>query len=108
MKGAGVTDLLNAMSKHLGADKGASADGLATELRCSPRQLRRLISAAREQGAAICGHPGTGYYMPTTAEELDRGCEFLKARALGSLRLLCQMKRISMPVLAGQLNLNQG
>lgn len=99
--------LLNAMSKHQGGDNGITADALAASLQISPRQLRKLISDAREDGIAICGRPSTGYYMPTTPEELAESCAFLEHRALKSLRLLSRMKKVSMPALLGQLNLTQ-
>ncbi|MBX3634724.1 MAG: HTH domain-containing protein [Rubrivivax sp.] len=103
-----VTQLLQAMSRHQGAANGVSAATLATRLGVEPRQLRKLISAAREDGIAICGRPSTGYYMPATPQELQAACEFLRRRALHSLRALSRMQRVSLPVLCGQLLLNQG
>ncbi len=99
--------LLNELSKHQGCDNGITADALAASLQISPRQLRKLISDAREDGIAICGRPSTGYFMPTTPSELAESCACLEHRALKSLRLLSRMKKVSMPALLGQLNLNQ-
>jgi len=62
--------LLNAMARHQGAEQGIGARALAEELGMSARRLRHLITLAREEGHAICGHPTSGYYMPTTPEEL--------------------------------------
>lgn len=102
------TDLLNLMSRHLGAENGISARYLAAMLGVNPRELRHLISQCRyEEGAAICGHPSTGYYVATTAAELNACCAFLEARALHSLNLLSRMRKVSMPDLLGQLRLNQ-
>lgn len=101
--------LLNALASHQGAGFGITAKALAAELGVSPRKLRRLISTARdEQGFAICGKPNTGYYMATTAEELNASCEFLISRAMKSLLLASRMRKVSLPTLAGQLLLNQG
>ncbi|HMN55606.1 MAG TPA: hypothetical protein PKE15_00030 [Ottowia sp.] len=102
------TQLLNALARHQGADKGIAAKALAAELGVPMRQLRRLISRCRdEDGVAICGHPSTGYYMACSPEELQQSCAFLEHRALHSLRLLSRMKKVSLPDLLGQLKLNQ-
>lgn len=102
------TTLLNLLSRHQGCENGISAKALATDLGVPPRQLRRLISRCRdEDGLAICGHPNTGYFMATTANDLAASCEFLEHRALHSLRLLSRMKKVSLPELLGQLKLNQ-
>lgn len=103
-----TVDVVNALAQHLGRDKGISARLLASKLRIRPRTLRKLISLCRERdGAAICGHPVSGYYIAMTADDLDTTCRFLEQRALHSLRLLCRMRRTSMPDLVGQLRLNQ-
>jgi biotin operon repressor len=102
-----VTALLTALSRHQGQDKGISADALARQLDLPARRLRKLISEAREDGIAICGRPATGYFMPTTAAELQETCAFLEHRALHSLRKLSRMKKVALPILLGQLLLNQ-
>lgn len=102
-----VTKLLNALAAHQGRDKGIAARELAVQLGVPPRRLRLLISAAREDGIAICGKPESGYFVPVTAEELQETCAFLEHRALHSLRKLSRMKRVSLPTLLGQLMLNQ-
>lgn len=103
-----TVDLLNALSHHHGQKNGIAADSLAKQLQVPPRQLRNLISAAREQGIAICGKPASGYFMPETPQELMETCRFLEARALGSLRKLAVMRNVALPVLMGQLLLNKG
>lgn len=100
-------ELLNVLSQHQGRDQGIGALELAQVLMINTRMLRRLISAARDDGIAICGHPKTGYFVPTTPEELAESCAFLEHRAMCSLRLLSRMRRVSMPALMGQLMLNQ-
>lgn len=102
------TQLLNELSSHQGKACGISAKDLAARLGITPRKLRKLISEARDQdGQAICGRPGTGYYMAATPEELQESCAFLEHRALHSLRLLSRMRKVSLPDLLGQLKLNQ-
>jgi biotin operon repressor len=102
-----LNQLLNVMAAHQGRDRGISAKALAAVLEVPPRRLRHLVSEAREQGFALCGKPNTGYFIPQTPEELAESCAFLEHRALHSLRLLSRMKKVSMPALLGQLNLNQ-
>lgn len=100
--------MLTVMSRHIGRGNGISARYLATYLGTSQRRLRKLISLARyEDGAAICGHPNTGYFMAQTPEELEMSCAFLRHRAVHSLQLLSRMTKTSMPDLVGQLKLNQ-
>lgn len=103
-----TTTLLNVLSKHHGAARGIPARYLAIYCGCNLRTLRKLISQARFQdGAAICGHPRTGYFMAQTPEELEMCCAFLRHRAIHSLQLLSRMTKTSMPDLIGQLKLNQ-
>lgn len=101
------TALLNALASHQGRNAGISADHLAAQLDVPPRRLRKLISEAREDGIAICGKPASGYFMPVTPEELQETCEFLEHRAMHSLRKLSRMKKVALPILLGQLLLNQ-
>lgn len=102
-----ATQLLNLLSQHQGQDKGIGAGALSTKAGLSQRQLRKLISALRDEGIAICGKPNTGYFMAVTPEELQQSCAFLEHRALHSLRVLSRMKKVSLPDLLGQLKLNQ-
>jgi biotin operon repressor len=102
------TQLLNHLARHQGVANGIAADRLAALLGVPPRQLRKLISEAREDGIAICGKPSSGYFMPTTPQELQQTCDFLEHRAMHSLRKLSRMKRVALPVLMGQLLLKQG
>lgn len=99
--------LLNALSRHQGKEAGVSAERLAAELGVNVRKLRRLVTTARADGIAICGRPESGYFVPTTPEELSESCEFLEHRAKTSLLLLSRMKQVSLPELLGQLKLNQ-
>ncbi len=101
------TALLQAMAPHQGASHGISAAKLAEQLGTTRRRLRKHVSEARCQGYLVCGHPSTGYFMATTAEELRMATAFLEHRALHSLRKLSRMKKVALPVLLGQLLLNQ-
>jgi biotin operon repressor len=103
-----TTHLLNALARHQGAANGVRADQLAQRMGISERRLRTLITRARESGVAVCGKPNTGYFMPTTADELRQTCAFLESRAMCSLRSLSRMRNIALPVLMGQLLLAKG
>ena len=99
--------LINALAAHQGRENGICARDLAAKVSVSPRRLRTLISQARDEGMAICGKPATGYFVPTTPEELQESCAFLEHRALHSLRVLSRMRKVSLPELLGQMKLNQ-
>jgi predicted DNA-binding transcriptional regulator YafY len=103
-----VACVLSLLQLHRGAERGICAARLAGALGIEPRQLRRLITRARDDGHAICGLPSTGYYLPSTPNELRSACAFLRSRAMRSLRSLSRMQRVAMPELLGQLALDLG
>lgn len=90
---------------HTGAARGVGAAALAAKAHTSERYLRTLISAAREEGIAIAGTPTTGYFIAETAEELQQCCAFLRSRAMHSLRIEAQLRRVPLADLLGQLHL---
>ena len=92
-------------TNHPGAARGINAAHLAARVCTSERMLRTLISEAREQGIAIAGTPSTGYYIAETAEELQQCCAFLRSRAMHSLRIEAQLRRLPLADLLGQLHL---
>jgi len=99
--------LINVMTtQHKGRKRGVRAAHLAAQTGISERSLRKLISDAREQGVAIVGTPDTGYYVAETVAEFEECCQFLRSRALHSLKLEARMRKITLPALLGQLNLN--
>lgn len=101
-------ELLNVLASHRGQSNGIHMDRLAAQTSHPARYLRKLISDLRMEGVAICGKPETGYFMAATAEELDQFCiQYLEQRALHSLKVSSRLRNIPLPVLAGQLLLNQ-
>lgn len=101
-------ELLNLLSGHKGQANGIHMDKLAAQTAQPGRTLRKLISDLRREGIAICAKPETGYFMADTAEELNEFCiRYLEARALHSLQLSSRLRNIPLPILAGQLLLNQ-
>lgn len=100
-------ELLNILSSRRGQDNGIHVDRLALITGQTPRTLRTLISQLRAEGVAICGKPETGYFIAETPEELDQFCiKYLEARAMHSLKLSSRLRKIPLPVLAGQLFIN--
>lgn len=104
--------VLAALARHVGRDKGVRIQELVYEItgetlrsEGAERKVRELVSDLRESGVAICAYPGDGYYIAASAAELELACAFLRGRAMHSLRLEAQMRRISLGELLGQLRL---
>ena len=99
------TGVLVVLQEHLGEHDGITAKALAAAANISEREVRKQVSALREDGIAVCGHPVTGYYIAKSAEELERTCEYLRSRAMHSLRMESRLRKIPLPDLIGQLHL---
>lgn len=103
--------LLVMLAPHIGARLGVSAAALARAVfgpDAGPRderRIRHLVVELRKLGHHICAHPTAGYYMAASDAELDATCEFLLGRAMTSLKQISAMKRVSLPDLAGQMNI---
>lgn len=97
--------LLSVLQRHIGETSGISAASLARECDISEREARLQITFLRMEGTAICGMPRTGYFIAANADELNEFTDFLKSRALGSLRIISALKRIALPDLLQQLHL---
>lgn len=102
---ATVPQLLQAMTGHIGRDRGITAQRLAGRIDAPVRTVRHLVTQAREDGIAICGTPRDGYFMAANAEELEETIDFLKSRALCSLTLASRLCKIPLVDLLGQLKL---
>jgi len=100
-----ASQLLNTLSRHIGKGNGIGVKQLALQLGIEDRSIRKLISALRAEGHAICGTPKDGYYIAQTPDELQHTCEFLRSRAMHSLTLESRLRRIPLQDLLGQLHL---
>lgn len=101
--------LINVLSAHhQGKQSGIRGRDLALKVGVNQRALRKLISAARFDGLAICGTPVTGYFVALTADELKQSAAFWHARALHSLTMEARVLQVSMGELLGQIQLSQG
>jgi biotin operon repressor len=99
------TAVLVVLQAHQGRGRGIKAKDLARTAGVTEREVRHQVSALREDGVAVCGHPTEGYYIAASAEELEATCEYLRTRAMHSLRIEARLRRISLPDLLGQLHL---
>lgn len=71
----------------------------------STRKVREAVEALRRAGHPICATPEDGYYLAETDEELSSTIGFLRSRAMTSLVQIAQLRRIALPELMGQLQL---
>ncbi|NCJ05182.1 hypothetical protein GS597_01335 [Synechococcales cyanobacterium C] len=72
------------------------------------REVRELITVLREQGWPICSHPSVGYFWANSPEDLEQTIEFLRGRAMTSLRQISRLRRVALPLLSGQQELSLG
>lgn len=81
------SQLVSILSRHIGRGNGISGKALAGVLGIETRRLRKLVTdAIEEEGIAICGHPSTGYFIASSAEELIETIEFHDHRAKHELK----------------------
>ena len=97
--------LLAILQHHVGKGHGISVKQLAGMLNVPERKVRDFVSDARRSGHAVCGEPGTGYYLAANQEELEETCQFLQHRALTSLALVAALRRVPLSALMGQMKL---
>ena len=97
--------LLDALTDHIGKANGISSVKLAAKLGIKDRALRALVTELRYDDVALCGYPGAGYYLAATREDLTETLDFLKRRALHSLKLASTLSKLPMADLIGQLHL---
>jgi biotin operon repressor len=98
--------VLEALVDCKGVGQGFSVAHLARESGLTQRGVRHAITTLRLDGYAICAHPSTGYFLAQNQDELNKYClEFLRSRAMHSLKLISGLTKTAMPDLIGQLNL---
>lgn len=97
--------LLTLLSRHIGEDRGITAEQITLAICVPKRRVRTLVSELRLDGVAVCGHPRDGYYIAANSEEVERTCQFLRSRALHSLTLESKLRHVPLPDLLGQLRL---
>lgn len=73
------------------------------------RIIRKIVTDLRKDGAPICSDTdkeGGGYYLASAGSELEQYCMKLRIRALKILKLEATLRKMSLPELIGQLNIN--
>lgn len=73
------------------------------------RRLRTLITELRREGIAICSKKSKsrgGYWLASAGSELDDYCESLHSEALKKLAQEARLRRMSLPALIGQIQMN--
>lgn len=99
-------DLLAVMVNHCGEDKAISSRELGVKVGVPERKIRQLVTECRQDGTAICGHPKSGYFVASNQKELEETLDFLRHRALTSLKLASTLGNIPLGDLIGQLHIN--
>ncbi len=73
------------------------------------RRLREIITRLRAQGVPICSvadTEGGGYYLPAAGSEMEAYCGRLRSQALKKLTQEAVLRRVALPELLGQIQLN--
>jgi hypothetical protein len=97
--------VLNALEGAKTESLGLSCRALSLAVGAPGREVRYAVTALREGGVPICGTPRTGYFIARTAEELAETLNFLRARAMHSLKIEAGLRRMSLPQLLGQMQM---
>jgi hypothetical protein len=75
------------------------------------RPIRKVITELRREGYPILSGSSTnggGYYLVTSASELDDYCSRYKNQALRKLHIVSKIKKVAMNALLGQLSMEVG
>ena len=98
--------VLTALQSRIGAARGMHEDELVAVTLLNGRLCRKAIELLRLDGVQICGKPDTGYYIAATADELAATTDWMFKRAAKTLIQISRMKKIALPALVGQINLD--
>jgi biotin operon repressor len=88
-------DLKTALVRALecGAANGKHEAELVAELGHNGRAIRKAITELRLEGVLVCGNPKDGYFIAKSPEEVRKTYDFLRSRAMHSLRVINRFKR---------------
>lgn len=107
-----VTDLMFALSQHVGAERAISANELWAKItgdlqstHDQRRALRNAVEQARSEGKHVISQPGGGYYLARDDEELKTYCEKRRTSLMKELLQIAAMQRVSLADLVGQKRL---
>ena len=113
----GTSKILMILSRHVGEEKAIDMGELYSRVFGESythkinhtRRLRTIITALRRKGVPIgstAAKNGGGYYLVRAGSELDEYCGRLRRAALNKLAMEAKLRKISMPELLGQMQLN--
>jgi hypothetical protein len=104
--------VLTELQHHIGKENGIHVRELVQRItgqlamsEALERKVRQIVTDLRMEGAHICGHPASGYFIAANPAELEETLQFLRSRSLTTLTLESRMRRVSMPDLLGQIHL---
>lgn len=100
---ANATRLLLVLGDHRGVGNGIGVRDLAAKAMLTERAVRLAVTELRLQGIGVCGRPETGYFLATSAAELEPTLQFIRSRAMTSLVLEARLRNVALPDLIGQL-----
>lgn len=98
--------VLTALQSRIGVARGMHEAELVAITLLNGRICRKAIELLRLDGVQICGKPETGYYIAATADELNQTTDWMFKRAAKTLKQISRMKKIALPALVGQINLD--
>ena len=112
-----TSKILLILSQHVGEEKAIDMGELYSRVFNEAytnkinhtRRLRMVITALRRKGVPIgstSAKNSGGYYLVRAGSELDAYCRRLRGAALNKLWMEARMRKISMPELLGQMQLN--
>lgn len=73
------------------------------------RKLRELITELRKEGVPICSvstRDGGGYYLASAGSDLEDYCSRIRSRALKLLKMESDLRKVALPSLLHQIQLN--
>jgi hypothetical protein len=103
-----VLALLQEQTGRGNALKAGEIVEMITGRRTSPteeRYLRAIIKDLRLKGNPICTHSCYGYWWAASADDLHAASNFLRGKAMSSLRQITKLRNLALPTLIGQLDL---
>jgi len=112
-----TSKILMILARHVGEEKAIDMGELYSRVFDEPythkinntRRLRTVITALRQKGVPIgstAAKNGGGYYLVRAGSELDAYCGRLRRAALNKLAMEARLRKISMPELLGQMQMN--
>jgi hypothetical protein len=110
-------EILTVLSRHIGKERAIGMAELHEEAFGEPwenrindtRKLRKIVTLLRKDGVAICSdssNQGGGYYLASAGSELEHYLGNLRRRALTVLFMESKIRRIGLPELLGQMQMN--